>query len=143
MDLRRLKFGDLSVDEMYSRHTIEHIPLFQLKDTLAEWVRVLKYDGTLKINFPDFDKYIDFYIANRGKVPFFEFMRWIYAGEQPDCEYSFHRSGMNTALMVKILNELGMEIKFISDAEVGCAPYFDRQKIGTEIVAVKRKTSAG
>jgi SAM-dependent methyltransferase len=50
---RRMPFPDNSFDLIYASHIIEHVPWYQVRDTLAEWVRVLKPGGALEIWTPD------------------------------------------------------------------------------------------
>jgi len=50
---RRLPFPDRSFDLIYASHIIEHVPWYQVRDTLVEWVRVIKPGGTLEIWCPD------------------------------------------------------------------------------------------
>jgi SAM-dependent methyltransferase len=52
----RLKmFADESVDLLYACHVLEHVPRRALPPTLAEWRRVLKPGGLLRVSVPDFD----------------------------------------------------------------------------------------
>lgn len=48
-DARRLPFKDNTFDIVYSSHCIEHIPWYQLTETLSEWIRVLKPGGQIEI----------------------------------------------------------------------------------------------
>ena len=42
-------------DEIYSRHSFEHLTLQQAKDTLKEYLRILKPDGMLHLIMPNFE----------------------------------------------------------------------------------------
>lgn len=53
-DVRKLPFEDDSVDEIYNAHLIEHFDFFEAIDLLKEWKRVLKADGKLAVETPDF-----------------------------------------------------------------------------------------
>ena len=55
-------FADGSVDEVYSRHAIEHCSLQDAIKTFAEWSRVLKTGGVLNVSCPD----LDFHIRQLG-----------------------------------------------------------------------------
>lgn len=48
-----LPFKNNSIDEIYSRHFIEHLTLKQFIKTLSEWNRVLKKDGVIYIICPN------------------------------------------------------------------------------------------
>lgn len=54
-------FHDGEVDEVRASHILEHFGFEQTADVLAEWVRVLKPGGVLKIAVPNFN----WIIANR------------------------------------------------------------------------------
>ena len=48
-----LPFADNSIDEIYSRHLIEHFTLKEFLKVLVEWNRVLKVGGKLHIICPN------------------------------------------------------------------------------------------
>lgn len=54
-DMRSLPLPDNYADYMLSHYSIEHIPLWDVVDTLKEWKRVLKPTGELAIYTLDFD----------------------------------------------------------------------------------------
>jgi predicted SAM-dependent methyltransferase len=53
-DVRKLPFGDETVDEIYNAHLIEHFDYFEGQALVDEWKRVLKPGGRLSIETPDF-----------------------------------------------------------------------------------------
>lgn len=56
--------NDNSVDMMLASHVIEHFSIEEIIPILAEWRRVLKPDGILIVEFPDFIKCSKFFISN-------------------------------------------------------------------------------
>jgi hypothetical protein len=50
---KSLPFGNDTFDVVYASHIIEHIPWYQLEDTILEWLRVLKVGGHIEIWTPD------------------------------------------------------------------------------------------
>jgi predicted SAM-dependent methyltransferase len=54
-------FEDASVDLVYMCHVLEHVRRKEIFDVLAEFRRVLKPDGVLRISVPDFDLLISMY----------------------------------------------------------------------------------
>jgi SAM-dependent methyltransferase len=48
-DARRLPFKNGAYDLVYASHVIEHVPWFQLEETLKEWRRVIKTGGVLEV----------------------------------------------------------------------------------------------
>ena len=69
-----LAIKDDSVDEIRCSHALEHFPHGRLADVLADWVRVLKPGGVLRIAVPDFAKIAENYLRfiavyERAKAP--------------------------------------------------------------------------
>jgi len=55
-DIRQLPFKDNSIELIETYHTFEHIPRQEIASTLSDWFRVLKLDGELIIEIPDFEQ---------------------------------------------------------------------------------------
>lgn len=53
-DIKKLPYEDNSVDEVLSCHVIEHFDFKEAFDVLREWYRVLKPDGYIITETPDF-----------------------------------------------------------------------------------------
>ena len=49
---KRMPFGDNTFDVVYASHVIEHLPWYQVKLAVREWVRILKPGGALEIWTP-------------------------------------------------------------------------------------------
>jgi predicted SAM-dependent methyltransferase len=58
-DLR--PFADGSVDLVYASHCLEHFSYAKVPAVLAEWRRVLKPGGILRLGVPDFDRLLSIY----------------------------------------------------------------------------------
>jgi len=58
-----LDYPDNSVDEVRASHLLEHFSYCRTLEVLAEWFRVLKPGGVMKIAVPDFDRIITAYQA--------------------------------------------------------------------------------
>jgi len=52
-DIRRLPYGEGTVDVIYSSHTLEHLYLDDARKCIAEMRRVLHPDGILRLALPD------------------------------------------------------------------------------------------
>jgi ubiquinone/menaquinone biosynthesis C-methylase UbiE len=48
-DARSLTFPNNTFDVVYSSHCIEHIPWYQIEETIKEWARVVKSGGSLEV----------------------------------------------------------------------------------------------
>lgn len=53
IDARKLPYADNSVDEVYASHVLEHFSFRETAAVLAEWARVLKPGGIMRISVPD------------------------------------------------------------------------------------------
>ena len=54
-------FTNNSVDLIYVSHCLEHIQHHQVQSVLAEWYRVLRPDGILRLGVPDFNQLLKVY----------------------------------------------------------------------------------
>ncbi len=54
-------FEDNSIDLIYCCHVLEHIPRNELGKILAEWRRILKPNGVLRIAVPNFEAVVEHY----------------------------------------------------------------------------------
>jgi predicted SAM-dependent methyltransferase len=54
-------FADDSVDLIYCAHILEHFPRAKTSEVLAEWRRVLRPGGTLRLAVPDFEALSEVY----------------------------------------------------------------------------------
>ena len=126
-----------SINEIYSRHVIEHFPRKKIPEIIKSWIKLLKKSGKITLNFPDLDRYVDYYVEHRDKIPVEEFARWLY-GNQKD-QYDIHKAGFNGEYISNILKNSGMEIQSIKPAIVGNGiPPENRSITGTEIIAIKK-----
>lgn len=50
-----------SVDLLYASHCLEHFSFVRTAEILAEWFRVIKPGGRLRLSVPDFDKLLNIY----------------------------------------------------------------------------------
>ena len=50
---KRLPFEDETFELIYASHVLEHVPWYMLRETLDEWVRILKRGGRLELWVPD------------------------------------------------------------------------------------------
>lgn len=69
-DLRHgVPFPDNSVDEIYTSHTLEHIPFESLKKLIKDCHRTLKPSGKLSVCVPSARFYIEAYMNNEDFTP--------------------------------------------------------------------------
>lgn len=59
-------FANDSAELIYASHVLEHFPRHRTATVLAEWHRVLRPGGVLRLAVPDFEKLIEVYL-NTGR----------------------------------------------------------------------------
>lgn len=105
-----------SVDLVYSSHSLEHIYFHKIPQTLAEWYRVLKQDGELRIIVPNLKipaqlvaegKILEkMYDSPGGSVSAID-MFYGHRGQVQRNEYMMHKTGFTKESAEIILTELG------------------------------------
>lgn len=81
-----LAYQDCSADEIRASHILEHFKQNDVRLVLADWVRVLKPGGSLKIAVPNFAWITSAYQGNRSEP----WASYLLGGQQDDND--FHRS---------------------------------------------------
>ncbi|MFM2386987.1 MAG: hypothetical protein RL660_1744 [Bacteroidota bacterium] len=123
----QLPFGDESVDEIYSRHLIEHFTFKEFLIVLEEWNRVLKTDGVLYLICPNLiwhlQQIIDgshnsFFNRNPGENARFWGFGSLFGWQ--DNEFDIHKFGYYFALLKHLLEELGFgNVEDLTDSGKG------------------------
>lgn len=112
----QLPFETASVDEIYSRHVIEHFTLREFIQTLAEWNRVLKVGGEVYIICPNLlwhlkqileGSHESFYTKERGSNDRYWGLGSLFGWQQD--EYDVHKFGYYFELLRDILLEAGFD----------------------------------
>jgi len=82
---KALPFRTETFDLIYASHILEHIPWYQSKDVLTEWVRLLKPAGWLEIWVPDGLKIAKTFVdAESGNVNLIHQDGWYRFNEKHD-----------------------------------------------------------
>lgn len=100
-------FENESVDLIYASHVFEYFSPAEVPAVLAEWRRVLKPGGVLKLAVPDFEGLIRAY-QKFGDVGRLEGV--IYGLMEPDANHNqtlFHKTMYDFKLLTKTLEENG------------------------------------
>ena len=115
----KLPFDDETVDEVYSRHVVEHFSLKEFLKVLEEWNRVLKIGGKIYIICPNLLWHLEqilngthesFWIKESGKNDRYWGFGSLFGWQQD--EYDIHKFGYYFELLAEILDEFGFsEIK--------------------------------
>ncbi len=100
-------FKDNSIDEIYASHVLEYFDIHECVDVLAEWKRVLKKGGNLRLAVPNFYNLMKVY-ENTGKIsdiigPIIG--RW----ELKNQHVIYHKQIFDEDSLRKLLNECGFK----------------------------------
>lgn len=96
-------FKDNSVDLIYASHCLEHFSRNLTQQILAEWYRILKKGGVLRLSVPDFDKLV--YICKENNNDPDEIMCELMGGQYN--KYDCHFVVFNKVNLEKALNKVG------------------------------------
>lgn len=137
-DIRQLPYQNDSVGIIECYHTLEHLPVClqafvnsdfgekyaDLIAVLKEWNRVLKRDGQLVIEMPDFDTVVEDYLtADETRKE--ELLLSIFGSFRNNNEMDYHRWGANPYRLRYILEKAGfrnIEFKKPQDYHVATSP---------------------
>lgn len=115
-----LDLPDGHCDELRASHVLEHFKDSELSSVLAEWVRVLKPGGWLKIAVPDFDWIVQEYTnGNKDGLPLASFL---LGGQQDD--YDYHKAIFSCDRLDYMLRQAGLQRIERWESEINdCASY--------------------
>lgn len=91
-----------SVDEIRASHVLEHFPHWQVQAVLAEWVRVLKPLGVLKVAVPDLTTVARRYLDGEGDPT----QAYLMGGQIDENDY--HRSAFNADTLAQLMRNAGL-----------------------------------
>jgi Methyltransferase domain len=115
-----LAYPDGCADEIRASHVLEHFPHNQAEAVIADWVRVLKKGGKLKIAVPDFKKIAESYVAGK-ELP--HPIEWYMMGGQTD-RNDFHHAMFDEEKLRRLLAGAGLVLTRTWKSEIGdCAAY--------------------
>lgn len=110
----KLPFGDEKIDEIYSRHVVEHFTIKEFLKVLEEWNRVLKIEGEIYIICPNLLWHLEqiikgdhksFFNKTKGENDRFWGFGSLFGWQQD--EFDIHKFGYYFDLMKDILEEFG------------------------------------
>jgi SAM-dependent methyltransferase len=121
-------FNANSVDLIYGSHCLEHFSHRKVSVVLAEWFRVLKTDGILRLSVPDFDALCKIYQESGNEL---DSILEVLMGRQ-DYKYNFHMTAFNKSSLTRLLKNAGFrEIREWQpgSSELTTFPDFSNHKI--------------
>jgi len=107
-DVRNLEYADGSVDEVVALDIIEHFSIYEYKQVLAEWLRVLRPGGRLLIKTPDIEKICTTYFhqAQSGEISWERLSKIINGGQ--DYSGNFHHVSLSFPWLKETLLRMGV-----------------------------------
>lgn len=152
-DLSAFKTG--SVDLIYASHVLEHFGRHAYRAVLAEWCRVLKPGGVLRLSVPDFEANVRVYLEQApspGRI--MSIMGALVGGQRDD--FDQHKMVFDRRLLEHALFEIGFshvslwdwrqtEHAHIDDYSQAYFPHMDKengQLMSLNIEAVKGRPGA-
>jgi predicted SAM-dependent methyltransferase len=97
-------FADNSVNLIYCCHCLEHLSHLEVPGVLAEWCRVIKPGGILRLAVPDFDKILTIYRETGEDMN--EIQAVLMGGQ--DYQYNFHKIAFNHAYLAGLMQNAGL-----------------------------------
>jgi predicted SAM-dependent methyltransferase len=103
--VERLPMDDASVSLIYASHILEHFGRYAYKEVLAEWFRVLRPGGVLRLAVPDFAACAAIYYE-MGLADGLSGLVGLIVGGQRN-EHDYHKMIFDEALLSSTLLETG------------------------------------
>jgi predicted SAM-dependent methyltransferase len=97
-------FGDGSAALVYACHCLEHFPRDAIPRVLAEWCRVLRPGGTLRLSVPDFDRMLEIYSQHERDIE--SITHFLMGGQQN--AFDFHQVVFNRRSLGALMETAGL-----------------------------------
>lgn len=105
MDIRNLQYKNSTVDEIYAKDIIEHMPFQESIECLEKWCNLLKPNGSIFIQTICFDSFIESYSLKIWDINTINYM--LFAGinwvDGVTRNEDFHKSIYNKEILEKVL----------------------------------------
>jgi len=141
----KLPFENNTIEEVYSRHVVEHFTLKEILKVFKEWNRVLKRDGVIYIICPNLTWHLkqvlegtheSFYEKSSGKNARYWGFGSLFGWQQD--EFDVHKFGYYFNLLKDILEDLGFDqVEDLTDSGNG----LENEPWHLEVRAKKRTDS--
>jgi len=94
-DMGALPWGDDTVEQIWSSHTLEHAPMIKINSVLKEWLRVLRPGKRAIVQVPNFDYVARYWLTGPNRA----WAEQMVFGQQNN-EGEFHKSAF-TAMSLR------------------------------------------
>lgn len=96
------QYDACSVDEIRASHVLEHFAIGEAEKVLAEWMRVLKPGGRIRLAVPDLEKWAQMLVNGEPG----NYVAWLYGGQTDPSD--FHKNGWNTEGLTQVMRSAGI-----------------------------------
>ena len=101
----KIPLPDKSVEEIFCKYALEHIPKSKVLPTLLEWKRLLTDNGEIIVQVPDMLWMCSYFLGAPGRG---RSMDYFYGGQSG--EGDFHMTGFTIPIMEEWVYEAGLKI---------------------------------
>ena len=120
MDITNLDYSESSVDEVYARDVLEHMPIEIGKKCIANWAKICKPNAKLFIQTICWDTIIQAYYANIWDIEAVNYMlfagtNWVDGISRPE---DFHKSVYTLNFLCGILKQNNFKIDKVSTDKI-------------------------
>jgi len=105
-DILNLPFGNNSIEEVYSKHTLEHLSKKEVKLALKEVYRILEPKAKFTVIVPDAEWCMEKWLKDKNKLG--RAMDWIFGGQS--YEGDLHKIAFTMDILIFLLEEAGFKI---------------------------------
>jgi len=130
-DLSAIPFLDNTIDEIYTSHVFEHIPLNDVYSVLEEWERVLIPGGTIAMRLPNLENEVRIWLETPDDRKWFEVHR-IFGSQSH--EGNTHFNGHNPESLKHLIERFNFKVTSVGLANRGSGEEINlvAKKIKTE-----------
>lgn len=115
-DMNDLPYEDETVDEIFTSHVFEHIPINEMYDTLTEWRRVLKVGGRLMLYLPDLEHEVNIWLNTKDEDKWLNVERIFGSQTHPG---NTHFCGFNIGSLKSFLESFDFHVADIKTGNRG------------------------
>lgn len=104
-NVKKLPFLDNTVDAIYSAHLIAYFDRVEIMHVLAEWKRVLKPGGLLRLATPDYFKMAKMYVESKVRLD--DIHGPLYGRWEMNDKFVYHKTVYDYPTLSRILGLCG------------------------------------
>jgi autotransporter strand-loop-strand O-heptosyltransferase len=131
-DMAKLEVEDGSVDEIYTSHVFEHIPINEVYEVLEEWERVLRPGGEIVMRLPNLETEVKIWLDTPDDRKWFEVHR-IFGSQSH--EGNTHFNGHNPESLKYLIERFNFKVTKLGTGNRG---YGDEIQLTAQKIESKR-----